>query len=333
MNFGIAARRLSRSAFSHFSVAVLPLIFLALASCGRTEVTAQAPPPPPALAFISEWGTHGGEPGQLSHPEWLAVDFTGNVFIADSGSGYIQKFTAVGHPLLSFDDRVPDDPFRVAVDSGAGIYVLGQIANSIFIFSPEGEPLIHYLLAPVKAHQRPQSIAVDDAGDIFAIVSFRKSSDERVPEQTEIREYSPRGRYRKTLTPVETSGVPFVPASLAAGSDGHLYVLDASSARVQKFTLDGDFVAAWGNAPTSGSNDTAPLGVGIGVTSKYVFTPDSAHRGVLVWMLDGQPKLGDSLGDRLQNGTGTFQIAASSRGELIVLDAAKSSVLRFRINF
>ncbi|MFZ0039073.1 MAG: NHL repeat-containing protein [Candidatus Acidiferrales bacterium] len=319
-----------------FSLAVFFLIAVTFAGCAHSEVTAQTsqqpPPPPPPLTFLAEWGTHGHEPGELGHPEWLTTDFTGNAFIADSGTGNIEKFGPTGHPLLSFDDRVPDDPFRVAVDPGAGIYVLSPNANSIFIFSPEGEPFRHLLLTPLKAHQRPESIAVDVAGDIFVIVTVGKSGGKSDSEQNEIREYNARGRFLKTLVPVLVSGKPFVPASLAAGPDGNLYVLDVSSSRVQKFTLDGDYVTAWGDAPDS-NGDSAPAGSGIGVTSKYVFTPDSAIRGVKVWTSDGQLKFADPLENRLQNGTGRFQIAVSNRGELLVLDVAGTRVLRFRINF
>ena len=323
----------SHSLANRCSAAALCLIALTLAGCTHEEVTAQTPPPPP-LTFLAEWGTHGHEPGEFGRPEWLTTDVTGNVFVADSGTGSIEKFDPRGHPLLSFNDRVPDDPFRVAVDSGAGIYVLSPNANSIFIFSPEGEPFRHYLLAPLKPHQRPESITVDVAGDIFVIVSVGKSGGKSDSGQNEIREYNARGRYMKTLAPAAVSGDRFTPESLVAASDGKLYVLDLSGTRVQKFTLDGDYVATWGDPSPSGTaGDATTSGYGIGVTSKYVFIPDSTSRGVKVWTLDGQPKLMDSLDNRLQNGTGRYQIAVSARGELLVLDVAGTRVLRFRINF
>jgi hypothetical protein len=333
MNLDPAAKYPTHSLAHRCSLAALFLIALALTSCTHTEVTAQTSPPPP-LTFVAEWGTHGHDPGELGRPEWMTTDFTGNVFIADSGSGYIEKFDPRGHPLLSFNDRVPDDPFRVAVDSGAGIYVLSPNANSIFIFSPEGEPFRHYLLAPLKPHQRPEAIAVDVAGDIFVVVTVGKAGGKSDSGGNEIREYNSSGRYKKTLALAAVSGGPFVPESLAAGSDGNLYALDRSGSRVQKFTLDGDYVTNWGVAPpANATNDATPAGSGIGVTSKYVFTPESAIRGVKVWTLDGHVKFADPLDNRLQNGTGKFQIAASTRGELLVLDVAGTRVLRYRINF
>jgi len=342
----LAARRGTLAKVRRATFGLCVSAILALAGCTHTEVTEQTPPPQP-LSFIGEWGTRGGEPGQLSRPEWISTDPAGNVFVADSGSGYIQKFDLTGHPLLAFDDRVPGDPFRVSADAGGGIYVLGRNADAFFLFSPEGEPIRQYPLAPVKAHQRPVSLAADDAGDVFVIVSVGGPSTQRASERREIRMYTARGRYRKTLIPAYTAGAAFVPASLTAGPDGHLYVLDTSASRVQKFTLDGDFVTAWncapppaadgsqGTVPVSSSaepGDASPPGYGIGVTSKYVFTPDSGRRGVLAWTPDGQPRFGDLLGSRLQVGGGRFQIAASNRGELLVLDVERTRVLRFHIN-
>lgn len=320
--------------FPHAAVFAVLLIALTILGCSRTEVTvvAQTPPPPP-LTFLAEWGTHGREPGELGRPEWMTTDVTGNVYIADSGTGSIEKFGPTGHPLLSFDDRVPENPFRVAVDSGAAIYVLSPDANSVFIFSPEGEPYRHYLLTPLKLRQRPESIAVDIAGDIFVIVSVEKTGGKFDSGSNEIREYNLRGRYLKTLISPLVSGEPFAAASLAAGSDGNLYVLDVSGSRVEKFSLDGDYVATWDDTTMPGGKvDSTPAGSGIGVTPKYVFIPDSAVRGVKVWTLDGHVKFTDPLDNRLQAGSGKFQIAVSRRGELLVLDVAATRVLRYRIN-
>ena len=74
----------------------------------------------------------------------MATDFAGNVFIADYGSGFIHKFNFEGRPLMSFDDAVPRDPYRVAVDSGNGIYALGEESGSVFIYSPLGEHYRHW---------------------------------------------------------------------------------------------------------------------------------------------------------------------------------------------
>ena len=305
-------------------------------ACADTISPAQKDLPVRPITFIAEWGTAGGGAGQLSKPQWMATDFAGNVFIADYGSGFIHKFNFEGHPLMSFDDGVPRDPYRVAVDSGNGIYVLAEESNSVFIYSPLGEHYKQFALAPARPHQVGQAISVDDAGDVFVIVgapdSQSKSDSAGKPE---IREYTGRGKFLKKLTvPEGSTSAPFVPASLVAASDGYLYVADAMSVQVAKFTLSGDYSAVWGNPQTAKSpGPVEAAGRGIGVTAKYVFVAEPENRGVRVWTTDGHEKIVDDLDGRLGGSNGVYQVTASRRGELLVLDCSAAKVLRFKINF
>ena len=46
--------------------------------------------------FIRKWGSFGSGNGQFEGPSGVAVDPSGNVFVADSGNDRIQKFTNTG---------------------------------------------------------------------------------------------------------------------------------------------------------------------------------------------------------------------------------------------
>jgi hypothetical protein len=304
-------------------------------ACADTPSPAQEIPPAPPLAFIAEWGVSGSGAGQLSRPQWMATDFAGNVFIADYGSGFIHKFNFEGHPLLSFDAGVPRNPYRVAVDSGNGIYAIGEDSNVLYICSPQGEHFRHFALAPQRPHQVAEAVSVDDAGDVFVIVGGAESQTKGDSAKREIREYNARGRLLKKLAmPEGSSAAPFVPAALAAASDGYLYVVDSTSTQVAKFTLSGDYATAWGNPPPPGEAGSAESpGRGIAVTSKYVFVAEPENRGVRAWTVDGHEKIVDDLGGRLKGGNGAYQVATSRRGELLVLDCTAAKVLRFKINF
>ena len=328
-----------RDAISGGEIAALVFacLFAAFAiACGGTAAPAQQAPPAPPLAFIAEWGTPGGGAGQLSHPQWMATDRAGNVFIADYGSGFIHKFNFEGHPLMSFDDAVPRDPYRVAVDSGNGIYALGEESNSVFIYSPLGERYKQLALAPQRPHQVAQAVSVDDDGDIFVIVGSSEDSQSKSDAtKPEIREYNSRGRLlKKLMIPEGSTPAPFIPAALTAASDGYLYVVDSTSQQVAKFTLSGDYSTAWANPqPASAPGQAESPGRGIGVTAKYVFVANPENRGARVWTLDGNEKLVDDLGGRLKGSNGAYQVATSRRGELLVLDCSAAKVLRYKINF
>jgi hypothetical protein len=331
--------RVHAASFETAALILLPLLLLTVAACTRPAVTAQEPPPPPAFQFIGEWGTRGTEPGQLSHPEWISADFAGNVFVADSGNGFVQKFTAQGRPLLAFDNGVPRSLSCVISDSGGGIYVLAPNVNSLFLYSPEGEVFLRYSVSPQRARQRPQTMAVTAAGDLFVIVEYRESRKKVEADVAGVRQYNLRGRYLRTLTiPTDPSGVEFprdfVPEALAASPDGYLYVIDKSDTHIAKFDWDGRYESVWNvGAPAGDSAGAgAAAGIGIGVNSKYVFAPDPQSHGVRVWTLDGHEKIVDDLGGRLSSIAGPYQIALSPRGELLVLDPEGVRVLRFRIH-
>jgi len=44
------------------------------------------------MVYLSKWGSQGSGDGQFNSPQGVAVDATGNVYVADSGNHSIQKF-------------------------------------------------------------------------------------------------------------------------------------------------------------------------------------------------------------------------------------------------
>ncbi|MGH9776211.1 MAG: NHL repeat-containing protein [Candidatus Acidiferrales bacterium] len=307
----------------------LLVLFFAILFAGctvsRPQTTQQAAGP--VFEFLGEWGIKGNEPGQLSNPKWISTDGSGYIFVADSGSGLIQEFDPQGHPLLAFSDRVPKNPFRVAVDSGEGIYSLSQAVNSICIFAPDGDWFRTIHLQGSSRRQWPQSLAIDSDGNIFVIEVLGNS------EKTEIRKLTPRGRTVKSWLPASVSAGSFSASALAVSRDGNVFVVDDTTSQIQEYSSDGNLLAS--GVRTPGVDEPAQelrRGEGIGVTSEYIFTAAPKVSGVQVWTLSLQPEFQDDLGGKLLQGAGAYQIAVSPLGELLVLDPSVPRVLRFRIH-
>ena len=46
--------------------------------------------------FVTKWGSFGSGNGQFNDPNGVAVDGSGNVYVADSNNNRIQKFSCSG---------------------------------------------------------------------------------------------------------------------------------------------------------------------------------------------------------------------------------------------
>jgi len=70
-----------RQARAFFLVCVGLLHLIAVGGCSDDSPTR---PWFPAYVFIQAWGTHGSGNGQFDYPEGVALDDSGNVYVADS---------------------------------------------------------------------------------------------------------------------------------------------------------------------------------------------------------------------------------------------------------
>ena len=112
----------------------MPLIFR---RCSRTNkynglIIYKVPDtPPPKLSSVPEGvsnmfeGGRGSDRGQFDAPTAIAVDPNGNVLIADTGNGRIEKFSPTGTFCLweqrnRFDNRRTNG---IAIDHAGNIYV------------------------------------------------------------------------------------------------------------------------------------------------------------------------------------------------------------------
>jgi DNA-binding beta-propeller fold protein YncE len=290
---------------------------LLLAGCSRVQPQAAVAPQQPPFEFIGQWGVPGDDPGQLDDPVGPAVDTFGRVYLASRGSGLLDKFDEAGVPLISFDADGVRRASGIAVDTGGGIYIADAAAGNIRVYFPEGDFLRSLPIAPERNFAGPFGLSVAADGAVF------------VPDPTggRIQVLSSQGKIERIwrVLPNAAAAKPSKPVVAAVGPDGFVYVGDAQTNGVVKFTREGVRVAAWDDSV----DDPAPL-LGLAV---YVFMLRGGSPRVVVWTLDGQRRLADNLGGRLDAAPGNAgSLALSPAGELIVLDPSAPRVLRFRLH-
>lgn len=114
--------------------------------------------------------------GKFDNPHGIAVDGSGNIYVADTGNDRIQKLDASGRFILLFgrpgsSTGELDSPNGVAVDSGGNVYVLDSGNDRVQKFDSNGKFLSSIGSAGFQQGSgkffAPSGIAVDASGNVY----------------------------------------------------------------------------------------------------------------------------------------------------------------------
>jgi DNA-binding beta-propeller fold protein YncE len=165
--------------------------------------------------------------GGLNGPAGLAVDGSGNLFVADIYSSTIHAFSASGDDLGVFASGLVN-PNSVAFDSSGILYVAngGNTFGNNYIlrFGPDGEQLPGVRLPDVTALY---GLAFDASGNLYAADRYSNS----------IHLFSPTGENLGDFA----SGLAD-PIGLAFDSSGNLFVANYTGNTISVFDPSGDLI-------------------------------------------------------------------------------------------
>jgi hypothetical protein len=309
------------------------LILTITASCsaifarcsGSTTKAFQAKPTPPPIEFLGAWGTKGIGPGVLDDPRSIAVDDFAAVFIADLGKPdrFIHKFTRGGHPRQSFTPLVKfQDPCAATVDHSGLIYILECSTGVLYTFLQDDTA--QHSMHTVPGKQKPVSFSVTDDGRIYV-----------ASHDSPVMVFNPRGGKIGPLGKSLKEGLVFADQVVAA-PDNTIYAVRCAQPFVEQLASDSSTVNQWvRNTGVSGAaeNDTCFLAA----TQKYIAllaNVPSAPELRIFAVSEKHEKLSKPLAeiDPSLTNLNIKGMAATSDGELLILDAAVPRVLRFRLN-
>jgi uncharacterized protein (TIGR03437 family) len=219
----------------------------------------------------------------LHLPQGVAVDSSGNVYIADTGDncirivtpdGYINNFAGDSYPSFAGDGGNAENaemhsPSDIALDSSGNLYIADTsngrirkvtrdgvinsvVGNGTIGYSGDGgAPLSAELLAPI-------SVAVDSSGNIYIV----ENGDSRIRKVD--------SKYTAINTIAGTGVGGFSgdgssatkaalnsPTGIAVDGSGNLYIADALNLRVRKIA-SGNINSVAGNGAVSYSGDGGP---------------------------------------------------------------------------
>ncbi len=293
----------------------------------------------------------------LRLPAGVALDNSGDLFIADTGDNLIRKVTPDGVINSVAGDGYPSyygdggpatqaelyNPQDVAVDSSGNIYIadttnayirkvttdgaINAIAGSGSIGSTgDGGP------ATKASLNAPMALALDSSGDIY----FVENGDSK------IREIDTKGNIN-TVAGTGTAGFAGdggkatsaqfnSPTGIALDSSGNMYIADSLNERIRKIagsnvsTVAGNGILSYSGdgGPATRAQLNAPQGVAVD-PSGDLYISDTANNVVRMVGKDGNISTVVSSSAKLNGPQG---LAADSAGNLYIADSLNGRVLQ-----
>ena len=183
--------------------------------------------------FVDTGGQIGRDPGGFWGPRDIALDETGNVYVADTGNKRIQKFNADGEFIAQWGGAgiLPgrfDEPTSLAFAPDGTLYVADTWNRRIQAFSADMTPLRQWNIESWESTSvvNKPYVRIDRAGNVYA-------SD---PERYRILVFDAQGTFLLSFGQYGADMASFaLPLGMAFETDGDLLVVDSDNHRLLEF--------------------------------------------------------------------------------------------------
>jgi sugar lactone lactonase YvrE len=209
----------------------------------------------------------------LGGPVGIAVDGSGNVYIADAGHARVLKETLAGgvytQSTITSGTSI-NSPNAVAVDGGGNVYVANTnsgnilketLSNGIYTQSVIASNLIN-----------PNGIGVDGSGNVYVVNTNGGSSG-----MGNVIVLAPASSGTYTQSTLAAATGLLYPQGLTVDENGNVYVSDSNNSRVLKETLSG---GTYTQSVLPATGLSAPKGIAVDASGN-VYIADSASNLVL----------------------------------------------------
>lgn len=235
---------------------------------------------------------------QLNLPAGIAVDATGNLFIADTGNSAVRKVnaqtgvitTVAGNGTAGYQGDLGlataaelNHPSAISLDNAGNMFIADSANNRVrrvdavtgIISRYAGTGLTTYngdgMLATSAALNNPQGLAVDAAGDLYLTDTGHNLVREVVAATGNIQIVAGTAGQPGGFGGdggLATSALLNAPTGIAQDATGNLYISDTANARIRKIAAG--TITTYAGTGTAGFNNTD----GVLATAAQVNQPD-----------------------------------------------------------
>jgi len=221
--------------------------------------------------LILQFGSPGSGNGQFSFASGIAVDRSGNMYVADYYLMRVQKFTAGGGYVSQWGSAGSgngqfNNPTGMCCDASGNVYVVDQSNHRVQEFTSSGVYVTQWGTHGSANGQFafPSGIAVDALGNFYV-------TDEG---NGRVQKFSPSFAYVTQFGSVGSANGQFVtPAGVAVDPAGNVYVSDTGNDRLQKYSGAGVGLPTvhWRDWPVLSGNYSYPSCAMDAASNLYVF--------------------------------------------------------------
>lgn len=276
-------------------------------------------------SFLTSWGSQGSADGQFDRPQGVAIDSSGNVWVADDVNSRVQRFTPGGAFAAKF--AAGTRLTSIAVDPSGNIYTGDNQTDLVRKFSPAGTALTTFG-GTCGTLTSPHAIALDSSSNIYVAAHDGCGGNTRVVK------LSPAGSVLFTWGPggLSTTFGNATTIGLCMGSDG-LYVADRGNNLIRVVSTAGTQIRSWGAAGSGDGQFSGPSSCAVdSFGNVYVF--DKGNQRVQKFTSTGTflskfGSAGTATGQFSTNANGNYGIATDSSGNIYVTDTGNNRIQKF----
>jgi len=230
----------------------------------------------------------GSTSARFNHPTGLAVDASGNVYVADTNNHTVREVTAAGSvTTLAGQAGVAgsadgsgtaaqfNGPSGIAVDGSGVVYVADTLNHTIRQITPAGAVTTIAGTAGVSGavdatgsaarFYGPQGLVLDGAGNLFIADTNNDTIRQLATAGGGVTTVAGQGGIAGSADGLISQATFHYPASVGRDGAGNLYVVDTDNHAVRKIATSGVVSTLAGLAGTAGSAD------GVGTAAQFAF--------------------------------------------------------------